>query len=61
METLHIGYKNSVTEVAFRERDGDANFLKMIRFDRLTYLTLSSFDLSNGDFFADVRYLIIWL
>ena len=55
LETLHIGYKNIVMHAAFR-KGWDANFLKMIRFDRLTYLTFSSFDLSNGDFFEDVRY-----
>ena len=61
LETLHIGYKEISIDVAYaglRER-WDANFLKMIRFDRLTYLTFNAIDLCDGDFFEDVKILNI--
>ena len=62
LETMHIGYGSygvkSVDPPVFR-RERDANFLKLIRFDHLTYLTFSTFDLSNGDFFEDVSHYIL--
>ena len=58
LETMHLGYSNRSALDPWTcpiTMESDANLLHLIRFDRLTTLTLNAFDLFKGDFFETVR------
>ncbi len=57
VESLHIGYSNRSALDPWTcpiTMDSDADLLNLIRFDRLTTLTLNAFDLFKGEFFEVV-------